>query len=654
MRLLMVLWCIPAGITVLHLQSQAINAIRVTIHSNETLNKTASADGLYRRRSEWEYRRLDVSLIGGWDVVHVANAVATQAFDQTWSLKQQNDDSWALFNEKSGVLASSSQLMGQYTRESQGTIIATVSGLGVSSLWSNKPSTTDAHPEIISTDKQLPSASLSKSHALGFRKNPNKTSQQQSRPPSPLYQLLTQTPATVLLISDNCLLFYIYWSRRVDPVSVAKIYSEILYHGQAWRSLSGATAHFEIWHIGFNMIALYGLGQELEGENKLYSSIGFLFLNLSLIPLTTCVWVGLEYLQSQFSRRNNNQQETHHHSHNPTVGYSGVLFAWMVVAALRQEETCPIPFLPQLCFQTVRIANMPLSLGPLVQLGVAQVILPRVSLSGHLAGLMLGFFMCWGLLPVELIQPAIVWPLIYLLYLKLIRKVIPSNTMRLVMHLLKGHSSSTNERLCLHILRIYVTSVVMGLIQCLYYGSGIESITMLLPSCFAMIYWAISCHHLQTDSLDHRDCLTRAFITTAVLTLLNDSMSFGSWWVVRAPCSRLLALLSLVRFLLLCAGVCLACHNLSGTSQGIFGHVFGPTILDPGRDVGKWLVSWTLALYYEPIHIMHDDDEDDDAEAAETESSTSWAPFVGQGRVLGSNRSVEMAATNSRDVSTLL
>ena len=98
------------------------------------------------------------------------------------------------------------------------------------------------------------------------------------------------------------------------------------------------------------------------------------------------------------------------------VGFSGILFAWMVVSTLQtQQRTCPIPVFPDLCFDVYTVGGFSISLGPLVQLVFLQMILPRASFIGHLAGIIVGFAWHWNFLPsLEWIQPCILYPLAWI------------------------------------------------------------------------------------------------------------------------------------------------------------------------------------------------------------------------------------------------
>jgi hypothetical protein len=86
------------------------------------------------------------------------------------------------------------------------------------------------------------------------------------------------------------------------------------------------------------------------------------------------------------------------------LSYSCVLFAWMVAAAVRLAEFCPLFFLPSLCFPTwflplpSWLPPLPVNLGPFLLLLVTKLVLPQSSLTGHLAGILAGFPLAWGLL----------------------------------------------------------------------------------------------------------------------------------------------------------------------------------------------------------------------------------------------------------------
>ena len=253
--------------------------------------------------------------------------------------------------------------------------------------------------------------------------------QQEEKP----FQQLFQRPGTCLLLALNIGLAFAYWNFRVNPNAVALMDVPILQQFQYWRAITGTLAHFEWWHLLFNMMSLHNLGQFLE--EQYYGSINFFLYNLALIPVTVLIFFAVTHvvylgrLRLRNYRSNglgtNSLITTLSRPSVNAVGYSGVLFAWMVVSSLEQTKSCPIPFWDSLCFDTWHITkHIKFNLGPMIQLVIAQMILPRVSFGGHLAGIIAGFWLHWNLLPLEVIQPSVLIPLLTLLQWKL-RQFIP-------------------------------------------------------------------------------------------------------------------------------------------------------------------------------------------------------------------------------------
>ncbi|KAG7344092.1 rhomboid family protein [Nitzschia inconspicua] len=244
----------------------------------------------------------------------------------------------------------------------------------------------------------------------GFRSNTSKNSanRQQRRA-----SLIPWTTYFLLLV--NIGLYLLYWQRQV-PLSVVALNSQLLL-GDLGRSLTGNLAHFEIWHLGVNMMSTYALGNEMSLERSL-GTIPLFLLTVSWIPLMTMIVVVLQLFKTMLCSRDaislslaSDMMSTFPNM----VGFSGILFAWMVVATLQtQQKSCPVFFMPDLCFDVYEIGGFSVSLGPIVQLVVLQVILPRASFMGHLAGIVLGFLFHWKVQPpLEWIQPCMLFPLLW-------------------------------------------------------------------------------------------------------------------------------------------------------------------------------------------------------------------------------------------------
>lgn len=166
-------------------------------------------------------------------------------------------------------------------------------------------------------------------------------------------------------------------------------------------------------------MTLHSLGPMLE---RIYGSIPLLLYTASFLPITTIAAVILWTTSRRFvARRTSNNQEQQQQEFLNMVGFSGILFSWMVVATLQNtnQSSCPIPFVPNLCFKTYTMTlfggkSVHVNLAPLVQLVFLQVVLPRVSLFGHLAGVIVGFAWKWNIIPtLEYCQPSIAYPLLW-------------------------------------------------------------------------------------------------------------------------------------------------------------------------------------------------------------------------------------------------
>jgi membrane associated rhomboid family serine protease len=409
-------------------------------------------------------------------------------------------------------------------------------------------------------------------------------------------------PATSLLIALNCGLAYMYWNLRIAPTAVAKQYKSMVQPPfEIWRSLTGSTAHFELWHLGLNMMSLSALGQELEGL-RLYSSVGFLFANLSLVSIVSALWLLLQYGTERYW----NFQDQ-----RPTVGYSGVLFAWMVIASLEQSQTCPIIFMPDLCFPTYSFGPLRFSLGPIVQLVVMQVLLPRVSMTGHLAGILAGFALHWGLVPT--IQPAVILPLLYLAYLLLIRKVE------------REHHQQTS------MVKLVLTALYMCvLFQSIFVLGPLNRLTVSFACSLAFWLWNT---FTQTES----DAFATGYIVSAVLTLITDAMSLGGWLVFASWSGSSLSVM-LSRAFVQFATIIIVFAGLQNRQVGgIFEFSLSYSILQPC----KAILTYPLLS---PLLVSSPDIE----HGIDEEGNT----FVGTGRILGSGSNGSPG--RSREISRLL
>lgn len=330
-----------------------------------------------------------------------------------------------------------------------------------------------------------------------------------------------QNPATSFLMLVNIGLAFIYWNNHIEPSSVCIEYQKIIHNNELWRSFSGATAHFEPLHIGFNMMSLYALGSELEPN---YGPIIFMFYNICLIPLTTVVMMTLVWLQIRWTGNERLKQ-------TKTVGYSGVLFAWMVISSLERRSTCPVPFFPDLCFKTHEFGNTwKFNFGPLVQLIIAQMIMPRVSFVGHLAGIICGFILHWKILPREIFySPQVLISLILLVSCRHIYKQQSSGTDDVENgNDVWGTPEYTNRNHKSVQLLNWIQKSVVAVALCSIFMFSLCS-SLFLGQAITSTLVAMGCHLFRKRS--KRDCavLFKASIVSLLLLIAVDAMHLPYW-----------------------------------------------------------------------------------------------------------------------------
>jgi membrane associated rhomboid family serine protease len=152
---------------------------------------------------------------------------------------------------------------------------------------------------------------------------------------------LFNQPITTSILLIILYIAYYMWANRTEVSAVSYCYSWFVEGKEYWRALTASLAHFELMHLGFNSMALYSFGM-LEGT---YGSLKYAYLSVDLVIITMLICTFIYHLMiTKFDRPDVANQQA--------VGYSCVLFAWMVAASVRMREFCPIFLLPSLCFST--------------------------------------------------------------------------------------------------------------------------------------------------------------------------------------------------------------------------------------------------------------------------------------------------------------
>jgi len=202
-------------------------------------------------------------------------------------------------------------------------------------------------------------------------------------------QDLLQSPVTTFLLAVIFAFAFYLWSYRVDVERVAYSYDLVAVRGQYWRMVSASFAHFDPLHLLFNTMALYQMGV-LEYA---FGSLAYAYLSADLVFITMGICVFMDHV---IVHRYNN----HAHAAQQAVGYSCVLFAWMVAASVRMSKFCPIFLFPSFCLDTVYIPiiHLPVNAGPILLLLLTKIVIPRSSFLGHLSGIVIGYPLAWNML----------------------------------------------------------------------------------------------------------------------------------------------------------------------------------------------------------------------------------------------------------------
>ncbi|BFI29677.1 rhomboid-related protein 4 [Marchantia polymorpha subsp. ruderalis] len=158
---------------------------------------------------------------------------------------------------------------------------------------------------------------------------------------------------------------------------------------QVYRLYTSVVFHASIFHVVFNMLALVPIGSGLE---RIMGSVRFLHIIFLLATSNGVIHIGLAYLAA----------------HNPVyiypdlsvecgIGFSGVIFALIVIeTSLSGTQNRSI-----FGFFTV-----PAKMYPWALLFLFQLLMPSVSLLGHLSGILSGFAYTFGWFNMFMLAPS--------------------------------------------------------------------------------------------------------------------------------------------------------------------------------------------------------------------------------------------------------
>ena len=190
---------------------------------------------------------------------------------------------------------------------------------------------------------------------------------------------MTDTPATFALLLGLFAIFAVIRVKRWTGDAVGAS-AESIEGRQYWRLVTSNLAHIDATHFVFNLSTAYSLGGAVEKRHGLFLSTAALVVLIGIVA-------------ASLTRRVGGAVGTWH------LGFSGVLFAWIVDEALGAPQFCPVA---DWCFSTIRWGPLAFNAGPLVYaVGlqvVASVLSIPLSLTGHVAGVICGAPFATGLL----------------------------------------------------------------------------------------------------------------------------------------------------------------------------------------------------------------------------------------------------------------
>lgn len=230
-------------------------------------------------------------------------------------------------------------------------------------------------------------------------------------PQSNLEELISRPVTTTLLAIIFGIAYYL-WSNHVPPADVCFSYDTVVQQGEVWRAFSASLSHYDLMHLGFNCMTLYQIGS-LE---PLWGSVAFAYLNVGLIVITIAICAAVTHCMVHYYGRVDMAAQR-------ALGFSCVLFAWMVAQSVRMNNFCPIFLFPSLCFSTYAIPlpgfdiALPVNLGPIVLLFITKIIIPNSSFLGHLSGIIIGYPLAWN--AIDWLTPPMLTAILALITLRL-------------------------------------------------------------------------------------------------------------------------------------------------------------------------------------------------------------------------------------------
>lgn len=178
-------------------------------------------------------------------------------------------------------------------------------------------------------------------------------------------------PVTLSFIAINVAV-YLQLLNNLPPLGKACVSAHHVWFNGDWKRLIlAAFYHLDDFHLYYNMASFVWKGMSLEGR---MGSSRFLYVLAVFTALTNTVLVVLDIALANIT-------EDYSYIHTCAAGFSGVIFALKVLTTYH---------LPSGVSMVMGLFPVPMRWACWVELIVIQLLVPRASFTGHLAGILVG------------------------------------------------------------------------------------------------------------------------------------------------------------------------------------------------------------------------------------------------------------------------
>lgn len=184
-------------------------------------------------------------------------------------------------------------------------------------------------------------------------------------------------PVTLSFIAANVAV-YLRLLNNIPKLGNACVSAHHVWYNGDWiRLVLASFYHLDDWHLYYNMASFLWKGKTLE--TSMGSKMFFIVL-CAFSVLTSAILVGLDLSLAHLL-------DNPSYIYTCAAGFSGVIFALKVVTTYE---------LPHGVSMVMGIFPVPMRYACWVELVLIQLIVPNVSFTGHLAGILVGFLYVKG------------------------------------------------------------------------------------------------------------------------------------------------------------------------------------------------------------------------------------------------------------------